>query len=160
MVVDKQTVFSDSCSNSLCSISFSTSAQYCRVGVRASNAIGNSTTEYRNIGERSISISNCSALLSNEGAAKLTLSNSALLGLGVIFVAIAIVVTIIILVATKGDPSCWQLLRFTDNKNCIFFQLACYVAVSCSWWYLWCCGWYLWCCGWQWDSSWDCRTVS
>ena len=108
MVVDKQTVFSDSCSNSLCSISFSTSAQYCRVGVRASNVIGNSTTEYHNIGERSISIPNCSALLSNEGAAKLTLSNSALLGLGVIFVAIAIVVTIIILVATKGDLSCWQ----------------------------------------------------
>ena len=60
---------------------------------------------------------NNNALISNEGAARLTQSNTLLLGLGVIFLVVAAIVVVIvvaiILMTTKGGPTTW----LTDNKK-------------------------------------------
>ena len=63
---------------------------------------------------------NNSGLHSNEGAAMLTLSNCALLGLGVVFLIVAIVIVVaIIILAMNGDTSCKML------KDPLFLIILC-----------------------------------
>lgn len=88
-------VFLDSCNNGLCSITLTTPGQYCHVGVRAGNVVGNSSIWYAHIGEIDVSNLNCQSslyLFPNEGGAKLTPSNLILIGFGVTLVAVALTI--------------------------------------------------------------------